>query len=243
MRAIEESQKPEGDSWGRLLYDAVQSGRPAQAWRLLEQGAPFDYRGEAGLQALHVACARGDGECAKTLLEHGADPSALANGGASPLALAAKAGASALCLRLLDYGADPNGTDADGVPALHWAARKASQEAVEALLRLGADPNAIAGQTEATALHLVCWEWKFGGASMRLADALLAAGASPLARLSKDSGHGDLTPAELARANGRKDLAEHLEPIERAAREAEEIEGTTRRAGLEGLKESKRPGL
>lgn len=213
----------EGDSWGRLLYDAVQSENAVQTRRLLREGAPWDRRGDAGFLPLHVAASRADAACLIALLEAGADPNALANGGACALALAARAGSSACCEALLGAGAEANGRDEDGVSALHWAARKERLKVVQSLLSRGADPRAIAGKTGGSPLHWAMWGSGLGSDSLEIARELISAGADPLIRMAPNAEGERLTAAEVGRRWGSKKAAEYVLGRERVELEARQI--------------------
>lgn len=233
------------DSLGKRVCVAVAKGDIEQLRELLEKGGPADYEGGDGRRGLHIAASVGNAECVKALLEHGADPNGQTSRGELALALAARCGSMTTCAALLDAGADPNAAGADGAFPLLYMAREGKEEA-EFFIRRGAD-SGRALESGWTALHEACADSRIDDEGPSVALALVAAGASLLARapwagrvssvgwtsktkaeLARWGETADrLTPAQLARAAGNEEIAAALEPLELAAREAKALRETT----------------
>jgi hypothetical protein len=96
----------------------------------------------------------------------------------------------------------PDAWTRDGFTGLHLAAFAGNVEATRALLEAGADPNAVsrASFAQVTPLGTAA----FAG-STEVARVLLESGADP-----SIAGGGEVTPLEVARANGNAELVELL---------------------------------
>ncbi|MEE2776652.1 MAG: ankyrin repeat domain-containing protein [Acidobacteriota bacterium] len=140
---------------------------------LVELGAEVEAPSKAGYTPLLFAARHGDIRLAETLLERGAGIDTVAGDGSSALLVATVRGHVELARFLLDRGADPN-HDAAGYSALHWASGSWETEMT--------GPNGI----RAPADH----EWSamrgLAAGRLALAEALLAHGADPNARLEKN---------------------------------------------------------
>jgi ankyrin repeat protein len=159
-------------------------GQTALMWALSEQhwdaartlvrnGADVRARSEGGFTPLMFTARFGNIDTARLLLESGADVNAAAANGVTSLLTAAVRGHVALATFLLDRGADPN-ADAAGYTALHWAA--------------GSWETEVTGEFGITA---DASEWRSmaglrGEAKLDLVKALLARGANPNARTTRN---------------------------------------------------------
>lgn len=164
---------------------------------------------------IHAAFEDGDIAALRAAVE---DPDAVPNGQMPPsiggcLCYAVYHSPLSFIRELLALGADPNGPDPGGFPPI-FAALSCVREApgaprrpdvddiLRALLNAGADPNQR-GINDYTALHMAVAE----GSALSLYR-LLEAGADPEVRTRIDDCD---TPAEMAAAGGRADLAAILE--------------------------------
>lgn len=231
------------------------AGEPDRRSETVKSAQMISEEGPAKLTELRLAALSGDLECLKALLERGEDPNG-AGGGAAPLALAARGGSMRACEALLDAGADPNGADSSGATALCYAVRDMGLEEVEWFIRKGADPN-LSWDEGWTVLHEACVEARIDDEGPRIALALVDAGASLLARAPwkgkassvswtrKSLGNmrrwgedsDKLTPGQLARAVGNEEVANALEPLELAAREALALQWETQAGALKARAE------
>lgn len=205
------------------IYEAVRTRRLEELAELLKGGAPQGYRGPTGRSALGLAVSEGQSEMVRMLLDGGADPNAQIMGEDSALALAASFGSGELCKMLLDAGADPNGKNAKGATALHCAAGAAMEvEGIKRLIQRGADAGAAYGPGRWTPLHAACSAFWIDDEGPRAALALIAGGASVLARASQNG--EELTAAQMAARRGNEEMARALEPLERAELERKALE-------------------
>ena len=103
---------------------------------------------------------------------------------------------------------DLNNQDKDGLTPLHYASRKGFAEVVQALLEAGADPS-VPENYGFTPLHEAAENGR-----REVAQLLLGAGADRGAALRKTFSHfkAGFTPADVARAAGKKGLVKLLEP-------------------------------
>lgn len=119
------------------LFLASASG-DVECLRAVLMSAKPDKADQFGATALHVACRRGNVECARTLIAAGASLEARTVNGETPLIMACHA-ASADCVRLLvDRGADLEAATRNGHTALVVAAGLCRVDAVQILLSAGA---------------------------------------------------------------------------------------------------------
>jgi len=130
--------------------------------------------GSGGFTPLLFAARVGDVDSLRLLLDHGADVNEVAADGSSPLIVATLRGRVPAALFLLSKGADAN-AHGPGYTALHWAAGSWETQLT--------GPYGIESQRED--------EWNAmrglkGAARIELIDALLAHGADPNVRLTKE---------------------------------------------------------
>ena len=140
---------------------------------LIDHGSDVRATSNSGFTALMFAAREGDVEAARMLLSHGATVNEAAVDGSTPLLVATVRGHTAFAEFLLDRGADPN-ADGAGYTALHWAA--------------GTWEASVSGAFGVTAKSS---EWSgLGGlkgqAKLEFMKVLLAHGANPNARLTKN---------------------------------------------------------
>jgi uncharacterized protein len=147
------------------LMWATNRGHADVAMALLERGADAKVASKGGFTPLMFAARNGNLEIARMLLASGAGIDDVSPEDGTALVVAAAGGHEELALFLLDKGANPNLADGFGITALHFAAQKgmADLSAVEYTTSVRPPRN----------LH-------------RLAGALLAKGADPNARITKD---------------------------------------------------------
>ena len=185
------------------LMWAAAEGHAAAVKTLLRHGADASVGSRSGFTPLMFAAAAGNKEVTDLLLAAGSSVNEASRNGTTPLHLAIRNNHHALARFVLERGADPN-ADAGYVP-LHWVVGNMRADVnqsgsdgvfaptpklslVEALLAHGADPNARASQYPGGVRDGV----EFGGvtpfwlaamvADVRVMQALVAAGADPLAR-------------------------------------------------------------
>lgn len=159
------------------LADSIQSGRRAEAVRLIETGGDVNAMQSDGTTALLWAVYRKDLPLVERLLDAGADASATNRYGSSPLAEAVKIADAGIVERLLDAGADPDAANADGQTVLMLAARTGSVDVARRLVEHGADVNAEEAFRGQTALM-----WAVDGNFAELAVYLVESGADVTTR-------------------------------------------------------------
>jgi ankyrin repeat protein len=185
------------------LMTAARTGRIDVVQALIARGAVVDARESTrGQTALMWAAAEGQVEVIRLLVERRADVHARSRDGYTPLLFAARDAAPETTTALLAAGADINEAATDGTTALLIALIRGRLDYARTLIELGADPNRGPGHTP---LHWVAGEWngelstsvaadsewsQFGGlrgaAKLAWVQRLLAHGADPNARVSKN---------------------------------------------------------
>ncbi len=188
------------------LMTAGRAGRAGTIAALLGHGARVDAtEGVKGQTALMWAVAAGQGAATRALLEGGADVNAASASGFTALMFAARTGLADLGGLLLSAGARLDDTARDGVTALHVAVVRGNVDFARFLLDKGANPNLIGPGY--TPLHWAAGrfegqmtfdystrdegEWAIlvgvpRGRRLELVSALLAHGADPNVRLTKN---------------------------------------------------------
>ena len=136
---------------------------------------------KGGFTPLMFAGQAGGVDSARILLAAGADVNAATPDDGSALVLASSNGREKLALFLLEKGADPNATDGYGLTALHWALQ-------EGIVALFSRP------------HLTDRFWVHPNMP-ELVRALLAHGADPNARITRDLLPYDIQRFSRARGN------------------------------------------
>jgi uncharacterized protein len=184
-----------------VLMTCSRTGNAEAVKKLLVQGA--DARAtesRSGQTALMWAVSEKHAKVVGALVEHGADIRAHSQGGFTPLLFAARVGDLESTRILLAAGADLKETTSDGMSVLLMAAASGHEELSIFLLEKGADPNAT-DRAGMTALHYAVQKgistinrverlyynsYLFRPNMLELTKALLARGANPNARLSKN---------------------------------------------------------
>lgn len=176
------------------LMQAAASGEMDRILALIEAGQPVNVTTPQG-SALSWAIDKKQMEAARYLLSIGAKPDiAIPAGAASSLMKMAQAGETQMVKLLLAAGADVNYADTDGDTALARAAYEGNLTTVKALLAAGANVN-IAPKGTSLLSHIV------SNNDMLLTQVLIAAGADV-----NSHGEAGVTPLEMARQKGYKDL-------------------------------------
>jgi len=178
------------------LMWAVDQKHPEVVQALIDRGADVHARSSSGFTPLLFAARVGDIGSARILLAAGADANAVTprpedgeadkdrsrgfNGGGrpysyraapynmSPLLMASASGHEALSIFLLEHGADPNAADSNGATAMHYAV-------LQGMVAIASISN-----------HLAVNSYLFRPNLLELTRSLLAHGADPNARLTKD---------------------------------------------------------
>jgi ankyrin repeat protein len=181
------------------LMTAARAGNTAALRVLLSHGADVNAKeASANQTALMWAASANNVATMKVLMEGGADTEAHSTGGFTALLFAARAGALEAVKLLVAAGVNPGEMLPDGTSGMVIAISNAHYELAAYLLGAGADPNAN-GQGW-TALHQIAWTRRpmtnFGmpppsatGSidSLQLAKILLAGGADPNSRSTKET--------------------------------------------------------
>ena len=157
------------------LMWAVAEGHPEVAGVLIEHGADVHARSKSGFTPLMFAAQRGDLDSARLLLAAGAEVNEATPHDGSALVVASASGREDLAIFLLDHGADPNLVDARGIAPLHYTMIRG----ISLLDNVWYEPF-----RDAPGLHYTFWPFRPN--LDRLAKALLAHGANPNARITKD---------------------------------------------------------
>ena len=196
-----------------VLMKCAQTGTTDGVKALLEHGAEVNAaESKKGQTALMWAAAAGFPDVVGLLLEHGADVHAKSAGGFTPLLFAARSGNVESARRLLDAGANANEATEKHGNALVIASAGGHEELAILLLKAGADPNSTdkdgitplhhAARNGLSALNGVRYDASYRVRPpnmLKLARALLEAGADPNAKIQKTQRHGpDGSPFEMA---------------------------------------------
>lgn len=198
-----------------VLMKCAQTGTVAAVQALIDKGADVNVKeSKKGQTALMWAAAGAHSEVTRLLLEAGADITAKSGGGFTPLLFAARSGDTGSAQLLLEAGADANeATDKHG-NTLVVASAGGHEELALVLLKAGADPNASdedgiaplhhAARNGLSALNGVRYDASYRVRPpnmVKLARALLEAGADPNAKIKNSQRHGpDGSPFEMAGA-------------------------------------------
>jgi truncated hemoglobin YjbI len=186
------------------LIDDLKAGRDAEAIELSRQ---FKGRPSA-LVGILASMLKADrsllSEYVEEIVREDAQLAEAGFNGRPLLHFAASAASVGIVRQLLGQGVDPNLRESGGHTALYRAAGKRDSEdgaqVVAELVRAGADVNLAGGVSRATPLHQAA---RFG--NLRVAEALLKAGADPLARDKRG-----FTPLDRARNCRRPQVLELL---------------------------------
>ncbi len=121
------------------LIAALIHNNPAEASRLLQQGADPNEGRFTGLPPVILAAARQDVELVRLMATKGADVNVRDRSGATALMWGAfnDSGDAAMVEALISLGADPLASNKAGETALDWALRRGETEAVAALRKAG----------------------------------------------------------------------------------------------------------
>ncbi len=163
------------------LMWAAAGAHPQVTALLVKAGADVHASSTGGFTPVLYAARSGDVESARILLDAGANPDAATATQGNALVITSAGGHEDLALLLLKAGANPNSADANGITALHHSAR-----------------NGL------SALNGVRYDDSYRVRPpnmLKLARALLEAGADPNARIRKNQRLGpDGSPFEMADA-------------------------------------------
>lgn len=164
------------ESWQgqTALMAAVSASHETVARLLVAHGADVKARSSTGFAPLMFAARTGNIAIGTLLLEAGANVNDAARDGSTPLLVALVRGRTAFAGWLLDHGADANAAGTGFTP-LHWVAGSWHSELT--------GPNGIQADRED--------EWAMLGGlprteKIRMAETLLAKGANPNARLTRN---------------------------------------------------------
>ena len=119
---------------GQALIHAASINDTAEVGRLLEAGAPLEFRGDGARTALLAATRANAIEAARALMEHGANVNAKDELKDSAFLYAGTEGLTEILVVTLEHGANVRATNRDGNTALIPACQHAYVETVEILL-------------------------------------------------------------------------------------------------------------
>lgn len=194
------------DRW-TALTEATSKGSTGIMRMLLGAGADTEVRAQSDWTPLMYAAYRGDIEAVDLLLDSGASFEEVSARDATPMLLAAASGNPTVVLRLLNAGCRPDslwsiaqaevrettemiGEGSAGAVPPSLTAPKTTQERIERVYKVGWTPLMVAAQI----------------GSLEIVVTLLDAGANPYSKSPMFK-----TAFEIARENGRLDVAEYLE--------------------------------
>ena len=126
----------------KLLLRAAYTNDPANAKRLIANGADVNAKGDKGFTALHFAASHNAAEVAKLLIDNGAAVNA--KDGvlhSTPLHFAALYNTAEVAKLLLENGAAVNAKNEGNDTPLHWAADSGSGKTAKLLIEFGAAVN------------------------------------------------------------------------------------------------------
>lgn len=175
--------------------------------------------------ALHIAAAHDRGKIVALLLDAGARINDADPLGDTPLMDAATNNSADAMRELLRAGASHSQRNDKGVQALHRAARNNSLDCARQLLRAGARINTTAKDGR-TALHEAVYgaiELEGHADEKKMLRLLLEKGANPDATCNDG-----FTPANSARSEGKRDLANFIEDYALQVVEMNEMEESAR---------------
>ncbi|KAA0161129.1 hypothetical protein FNF27_02858 [Cafeteria roenbergensis] len=124
---------------GLDLLEAVKQGDPGEVKRLLDAGAPLEWRSPGGQTVLITAAFEANVELAGLLLACGADLEAKDEYGQTPLMWASKQGNAEMVQMLIDRGASIEAKNEEERTALMFAAEEGHVGAARVLLDCGAE--------------------------------------------------------------------------------------------------------
>ena len=198
-----------------VLMECARTGTTNGVKDLLARGADVNSKeSKKGQTALMWSSAGGHADVTRVLVDNNADIHGVSAGGFTPLLFTARSGDVGSARILIEAGADPNeATPAHG-NALLIASAGGHEELALYLLQLGADPNMTdvngitalhhAARNGLTALNGVRYDATYRVRPpnmLKLARALLEAGADPNAQIRKNQRLGpDGSPFEMAGA-------------------------------------------
>ncbi|KAI0451144.1 ankyrin repeat-containing domain protein [Xylaria acuta] len=192
------------DRW-TALTEATRNGSIKIIRRLLKAGADPEVKAQSDWTPLMHACFRGHIECVQLLLNAGASPEGVSARDETNMLLAAASGSPAVVKLLLDAGCAPDSVwsmaqrgniggprstdDTEAEVAIASTLPRTAEERIERAYRVGWTPLMVASQV----------------GSLQIVAMLLDAGANPDSQSPMFK-----TAVEIARENGRMDVAEYI---------------------------------
>lgn len=152
----------------------------------------------------------------------GANPNESRRKSRSPLAYACEIGALCAARELLDHGALASPKILTEMTPLVQSCFRGHDQLTLLLLERGADPNEPVGKGSETQSGLTALHAAAAGGWRACAEALLKAGADPLARI----GWNGMTPSEAAMHNANYDLADFIDAFILAREERQVLQDT-----------------
>lgn len=170
----------------------------------------------------------------KESLKAGASPNHSHKKHKTPLGYACEIGAREAAQALIDAGALVSGRALDGGTPMMDAAKSGQAKMIELLVECGAWAGegwmADCGEGRAASVGVTALHIAAGSGNADCVAALMAAGASPLAKIASNN----MTPADIAKHNGHEEIAD-LISWTAAKLEGEEIAKQITRAQSAGL--------